>query len=758
LPQLRYRVRAHKFLTSGPRIPHCEFPPTLIAPALSTETSTATMLLLPNQSAQTGITPATFASHTTTLRTSLLNVLPTWPHDTHLLMSPYPIYTPPHRLAEIHTLYSALHPALLGLVKAWWTRPELYLSIPVPEKIERVLRRLEDIRKFERVGSIRPDFIVPEKQGESVRICEINARFMFNGYFTGTLHGEGIEDAGRGWCKDKGYSVGGDVEELKKHFSTLFDSNKPIALVTGRENRAPWDLDIVCHMYPTSRIVASGDLHLVRPTTEHGVDTVVLADSHGPLNQFLLELHQDEIELLDEEVLFELGKHCWNDLRTIYLIHDKRILGLIRRELKWLVDTGKITREHAEILRNGLAETYILDEAMCQDLLTNMKSGDKDQWTLKKARSGKGDGMMFGKDMDDGTWRGLIERYSASAGKVGEEATVPYVLQRYVRSKRLDLFIHDTSAGKNVMMKRVRWNVVGMVLCIDRILFPNTMWRANQTDIVALGRSGQAFAGVGMREEMRTFTVPATRRELVPLRKLVLPSGARVQAPVKDGHAKQAEQVKRALEKDGLAVVDLGFEDKDSAYMVALTGMLGKPLDHSSKQGILWDVRPVEGLHAGNAARSETMEPFPWHTDCSFECAPPRYFALHILHRDRFGGGNLRLLHVDSLLPNLSSTTMETLRLPQFKLLVPKEFRKDVGYIVGSLLMTDPFTGHQKLRYRREIIEPLSVEAEKALMELEEWLGRVDAAGEHGPVVACEESRERSAEMVEEGEVGAGKV
>ncbi|KAF8446568.1 hypothetical protein BDZ91DRAFT_670102 [Kalaharituber pfeilii] len=661
-------------------------------------------------------------------------------------MSPYPLYSPPHRLAEIRDLYAALHASLLGIVNAWWTRPELYLSIPLPEKIEKILKKLDNVRKFDKVGSIRPDFIVPD-DGGPVRICEVNARFIFNGFYLATFHGVGVDLVGREWCKDRGYSPGGT--ELNKHFTALFDPHKPIALVTGREYQAPWDLSIMQRLHPAARVVAAGDLRLVRSTTAATgpeATSVMLADSHGLLTQFLLELHQDEIEGLDEEVLFELGKHCWNDLRTIFLIHDKRILALIRRELKWLVNSSAITKEQAKILRNGLAETYILDESTCGSFLVNMKLGSegKDQWTLKKARSGKGDGMLFGKDVDEVTWGGLIEKHSAGTGKEGGNGLVPYVLQRYVRSKQLDLLAHEPDilgkrgAKEHPVINKVRWKIVGTMLCINATLIPNTQWRANAADIVALSRGGFLLSAVGDKDHMVPFTAPATSygRQLVALKTLVVPADRRIQAQTRENYAEQVKQVKQALERDELAVVNLEFQDKQSVYLVALTGMLGEPLSHSSKHGILWDVRPVAGLHAGNAARSETMEPFPWHTDCSFEDAPPRYFALHVLHRDRFGGGNLRLLHVDALLSKLSSTTVQTLRLPQFKLLVPKEFHKDVDYIVGALLTVDTATGFPKfkLRYRREIIEPLTPEAEKAVAELDKVLERVDTAGEHGPV------------------------
>jgi len=60
-----------------------------------------------------------------------------------------------------------------------------------------------------------------------------------------------------------------------------------------------------------------------------------------------------------------------------------------------------------------------------------------------------------------------------------------------------------------------------------------------------------------------------------------------------------------------------------------------------------------------------------------------------------------------------------------FKIRVPKEFHKEINYIVGPLLSSD---GLRKFRYRRDIIEPLNDEAAAALDEVERSLSLADGA------------------------------
>lgn len=98
---------------------------------------------------------------------------------------------------------------------------------------------------------------------------------------------------------------------------------------------------------------------------------------------------------------------------------------------------------------------------------------------------------------------------------------------------------------------------------------------------------------------------------------------------------------------------------------------------------------------------------------------------MHIIHRDRYGGGKLRLVHTDSILENLTPQAIHILQSPLFKIRVPKEFHKEISYIVGPLLSSD---GFRKLRYRRDIIEPLNDEAAAALEEVERSVSLVDAA------------------------------
>lgn len=87
------------------------------------------------------------------------------------------------------------------------------------------------------------------------------------------------------------------------------------------------------------------------------------------------------------------------------------------------------------------------------------------------------------------------------------------------------------------------------------------------------------------------------------------------------------------------------------------------------------------------------MSEFPWHTDCSYEDRPPRYFAFHVLQHDRYGGGTLSVMNVKSLSEHLSLTTRASLCRPEYQITVPPEFIKDRQSILGGVLVANDECG-----------------------------------------------------------------
>ena len=196
-----------------------------------------------------------------------------------------------------------------------------------------------------------------------------------------------------------------------------------------------------------------------------------------------------------------------------------------------------------------------------------------------------------------------------------------------------------------------------------------------------------------------------------------------------------ANQVSRFLNDLGIVKVNLKFEDDNSHYLEQLIKSLhqhhdhGLPITHSAIRGWFWDVRPqLQSTTATDQnqhhARSETMDTFPWHTDCSYETSPPRFFALQVLQPDKCGGGTLSVIQVDRLLSRLSVDARHALSECEYGINVPPEFIKDDKqlHIVGRVLSTPGLIQHPQLRFREDILTPLTDRARSAMEELKALL------------------------------------
>ncbi|KAJ6494302.1 hypothetical protein C8R45DRAFT_987888 [Mycena sanguinolenta] len=205
-----------------------------------------------------------------------------------------------------------------------------------------------------------------------------------------------------------------------------------------------------------------------------------------------------------------------------------------------------------------------------------------------------------------------------------------------------------------------------------------------------------------------------------------LPLGTLFTAPSRELGLQMKETFALALREKGLAIIELGFDDPKSDFMLQLVEAMGCMADtHSSTQGALWDVtyKPsgVTSAKTGAAAHSHSHGDgeFTWHTDGSYEAYPQRFFGLHVVHPDRLGGGIFRVLRAEDLVDALSPRSVETLLQTVFDLHVPAEFYKGQAVNRGRLLDIDPGTGRYLLRYRKDILAdpPSSNPAANAAVE-----------------------------------------
>jgi hypothetical protein len=191
------------------------------------------------------------------------------------------------------------------------------------------------------------------------------------------------------------------------------------------------------------------------------------------VDYLVLELHQDELLQWSPSMLGALAvsREYLNDLRTIFLVHDKRFLAVLGNQE---IMRDYLSAEDVLFLSAHVVPTYAIAVGTNSDVVEESLASQQN-WVLKPNLLGKGEGVVFGKNLDLNTWRRTIEEYRES----------DYVLQRYIPQAQYSLV--NACGG---VVERHSFNVVGTLLCFDDVFFGPGIYRASAGDIVNVAGGG----------------------------------------------------------------------------------------------------------------------------------------------------------------------------------------------------------------------------------------------------------------------------
>ncbi|KAI1755993.1 hypothetical protein F4782DRAFT_551073 [Xylaria castorea] len=461
-----------------------------------------------------------------------------WPKGSYRVACPRPILVTGYHEQQISKLSQALTSAVNDIVERWWSdqKARLFERMPLKREEEDLLKWLESQasrgtlkRYFACSGSWRPDFLIEDRAGsreaagESFLITEINGRFPFNAAMHLAYGQEVFDDMNL-----EGLELASTTTSMQifDGLQSLFNPCVPLHLLIGEEA----GMDI--HMFIdasrkrlgiTPRLISPSDLRL-EPALQgnRGYRLCCLAQRKGDKNMFPLpstfinskgeiveeieqvglELHQHELFALPQDMLRQVSLRCFNDLRTILLVHDKRMLGIVKQELQYLVRSQVLTPDQAHALDEGIVDTFIPGSPQLHSLLQNSKfSPDmKDEYILKPIRSGKGAGIIFGEDIDLHEWKSVLENLQSQA--LFAEKT--YVVQRRVKQCLYDLVLH--ASGKEVHYPLVgTWHVINGKFC------GLGTWRSAGTRICAISSGGSILWSVSETSSHGVDTTPRNK-------------------------------------------------------------------------------------------------------------------------------------------------------------------------------------------------------------------------------------------------------
>lgn len=263
------------------------------------------------------------------------------------------------------------------------------------------------------------------------------------------------------------------------------------------------------HIGIKPRLITPADLRLIpNPRSKNGFKLCCLVkDQQNPLlinesslhvtskgevveevHQVGLELHQHELFGLSREMLREISLRCFNDMRTILLVHDKRMLGIIKQEIPALLARNVLTSAQGEVLERGIADTFIPGSSELDELIqasTNSLELRK-EYLLKPIRGGKGAGIIFGDEVGADEWLLTLERLRNPHFVRGNTM---YVVQRRIWPRLYEVIL--SSSGD-----RGHYPLIGTYHTTNGQLLGLGTWRSSPDRICAVSHGGAWICSV----------------------------------------------------------------------------------------------------------------------------------------------------------------------------------------------------------------------------------------------------------------------
>ncbi|KAM0255931.1 hypothetical protein ACHAQJ_005332 [Trichoderma viride] len=452
-----------------------------------------------------------------------------WPHGSYNNSCPRPILTNVQHQLLLRELHNALVASVTDIVNRWWFDKAAGFPkrMPLGKKEEELLKYVELQSTVgilphyaTRKGSWRPDFLVEEMECvdgttiENFRITEINARFCFNAFMHATYGHTALDDTG---MERHGLVSATTPKEVVDGLFTLFRRDVPLHLLKGEEPGIDFNMfaDAVGRRTGyVPRVVNPADLRIV--TNEKSKTGYTLCALYkGPelgvappspssvfltsddelveeIHQVGLELHQRELFALQPEILREISMRCFNDMRTILLVHDKRMLGIIKQELKKQVAREVITQRQAELLDRGIADTFLPGSSDLRQLLLRSEQCPlvRQDFLLKPIRSGKGDGIVFGDELTNEEWVAALERQLSPELELERSC----VVQRRVISRLYDVVLKSSG-------EKLRYPLIGTYLVTNGVFLGLAGWRSSGDRICTVGNGGAWICSVVRKED-----------------------------------------------------------------------------------------------------------------------------------------------------------------------------------------------------------------------------------------------------------------
>lgn len=195
----------------------------------------------------------------------------------------------------------------------------------------------------------------------------------------------------------------------------------------------------------------------------------------------MLELHQDEVENLSNEVIEALADPeitMMNDLRTVFLMHDKRFLTLLTE--------GDLLANYLSPEEIATVQQSVIPSYRANDLPTSVRRTDHRGYLLKPALAGKGEGIIFADELNSSEWNAALAEFPE------------HIVQPIIDQKLYPLRSHFTNG------ELVHQPLVATFCCMnDRYIGPG-IFRSGPQRLIAVSRGGEILVPRVAKEVAKT--------------------------------------------------------------------------------------------------------------------------------------------------------------------------------------------------------------------------------------------------------------
>ena len=344
---------------------------------------------------------------------------------------------------KMNRLCSVLNKACKAIVLNYFEDERIRKYYQLDEDLEALLKKCNN--QSYNQGFYRPDFLYDKN--DQPKICEIGARYPLNGWMI-SYYLKLIQ------IQTNNNEVSGNavshLENLVDDLYDQFSTHKKVVLIHDDEKGT--------EIFYLQKELAKRDIELISAKPQDLLISNDLIYVNGePVSQFILEMDREELKKISPDVIDKLisENRYFNDIRTLILIHDKRVLAVM---YDGQIMKDYLSEEEYHFLQKYLIPSFVITEPSgCDDFING-----EENLILKLNSGGRGIGAYVKSDCTAQEWSTIIR-----------ENWNKYLIQHFVDQKEFK----DVENNRQI-------HLVGMLLCKDDKNYGAGLFRGSDESVV----------------------------------------------------------------------------------------------------------------------------------------------------------------------------------------------------------------------------------------------------------------------------------